>query len=92
MSEKKRIQVQIDQELANKTEEVLEELGLTTTTAINMFLKRVVATGSIPFSVNLTEREKNLIGILDKSRQLPVITLSSKKEVEDWFNDESQDY
>ena len=43
VKEKKRVQVQIDKELADNTEAVLSQLGLNPTTAINMFYKRIVA-------------------------------------------------
>ncbi len=43
VQEKKRIQVQVDKELADDTEQVLERLGLTQTTAITMLYKRIVA-------------------------------------------------
>ncbi len=45
VKEKKRVQVQIDKELADNTEAVLSQLGLNPTTAINMFYKRIVANG-----------------------------------------------
>ena len=48
VKEKKRVQVQIDKELADNTEAVLSQLGLNPTTAINMFYKRIVANGALP--------------------------------------------
>lgn len=48
--EKKRVQVQIDKDLANDTEAVLSELGLNPTTAINMFYKRIVTDGALPLN------------------------------------------
>ncbi|WP_436696808.1 type II toxin-antitoxin system RelB/DinJ family antitoxin, partial [Lactiplantibacillus plantarum] len=53
VKEKKRVQVQIDKELADNTEAVLSQLGLNPTTAINMFYKRIVANGALPFNVSL---------------------------------------
>lgn len=44
VKEKKRVQVQIDKELADNTEAVLSQLGLNPTTAINMFYKRGIST------------------------------------------------
>ncbi|MCG0724625.1 DNA-damage-inducible protein [Lactiplantibacillus plantarum] len=49
VKEKKRVQVKIDKDLADDTEAVLSELGLNPTTAINMFYKRIVANGALPF-------------------------------------------
>ncbi|EKQ22454.1 major facilitator superfamily (MFS) benzoate transporter [Lacticaseibacillus paracasei] len=50
VKEKKRVQVKIDKDLADDTEAVLSELGLNPTTAINMFYKRIVANGALPFN------------------------------------------
>ena len=58
VKEKKRVQVQIDKELADNTEAVLSQLGLNPTTAINMFYKRIVANGALPFNVSLSEEER----------------------------------
>lgn len=60
-TEKKRIQVQVDKSLADEGDAVLNELGLTPTTAITMFYKRLVAEGGLPFSTNLTEHEKDIL-------------------------------
>ncbi|MCT0164923.1 type II toxin-antitoxin system RelB/DinJ family antitoxin, partial [Lactobacillus helveticus] len=43
----------IDKDLADDTEAVLSELGLNPTTAINMFYKRIVANGALPFNASL---------------------------------------
>ena len=48
----------IDKDLADDTEAVLSELGLNPTTAINMFYKRIVATGALPFNASLSEEER----------------------------------
>ncbi|MCT3392672.1 type II toxin-antitoxin system RelB/DinJ family antitoxin, partial [Lentilactobacillus hilgardii] len=54
VKEKKRVQVKIDKDLADDTEAVLRELGLNPTTAINMFYKRIVANGALPFNASLS--------------------------------------
>ena len=52
VKEKKRVQVKIDKDLADDTEAILSELGLNPTTAINMFYKRIVANGALPFNAS----------------------------------------
>lgn len=56
---KKKIQVNIDRNLANNVEAVLDSLGLNQTTLITALYKRVEAQGEVPFSLALTERRKN---------------------------------
>lgn len=53
-----KLQVNVDSRLAAEAEYVLKSLGLDMTTAINIFLKQVVATGSIPFSIKESEAQK----------------------------------
>lgn len=90
--DKKRIQVQVDKKLADNTEQILQELGLTPTTAITMLYKRIVANGSLPFDVALTEREKASLDLLSATKNLPVTKLDTQEKLEKWFADESEDY
>ena len=89
---KKRIQVQVDQTLANNTEQILNELGLTPTTAITMLYKRIVANGALPFNVALTNREKETLKLINTTDKLPVTNIATQEDLEKWFKDDSQDY
>ena len=91
VKEKKRVQVQIDKDLADNTEAVLSELGLNQTTAINMFYKRIVADGALPFTPALSEAEKANLGFLKATKDTPVIEFKDAKEVADWLNDPDED-
>ena len=48
---KSSIQVRVDEDLKKDAEAVFENIGVDAPTAIRMFLKKVVATRSIPFVV-----------------------------------------
>lgn len=90
--EKKRIQVNIDKDLAEEAESVFNELGLNQTSALTAFYKKVVAEGGIPFELKLTEEQKANHRLQNAASQLPATELNSRKEVDDWFKDESYDY
>ncbi|WP_119316985.1 type II toxin-antitoxin system RelB/DinJ family antitoxin [Companilactobacillus formosensis] len=90
--EKKKLNVNIDRNLADEAQSVLDDLGLNQTTAITMYYKQIVAKGKIPFSVELTERQKASRKLRKNIKNIPVEKLENKKQIEDWFNDESQDY
>lgn len=45
--------VRIDPDLKEQTNAVFEELGLTLSTAVNVFLRAVVREGGVPFDVKL---------------------------------------
>lgn len=86
--EKKRIQVQLDKNVAEKAESIIEQLGMTPTTAINIFYKRVIANDGIPFDVHLTERERAIKDIQKYSKLMPIDVLDTPEKVSDWLNDD----
>lgn len=91
VKEKKRVQVQIDKDLADDTEAVLSQLGLNPTTAINMFYKRIVAEAALPFKPALSEAERANLRFLKATKETPVTELKGAKEVADWLNDPDED-
>lgn len=54
MTKTATITTRISPELKNNAEQVLKRLGMTTTQAINMFLKQVELHQGLPFDVQLT--------------------------------------
>ncbi|GIL33897.1 MULTISPECIES: type II toxin-antitoxin system RelB/DinJ family antitoxin [Lactobacillaceae] len=91
VKEKKRVQVKIDKDLADDTEAILSELGLNPTTAINMFYKRIVANGALPFNVSLSEEERANLRFLKATEGTPVTEFKDAKEITDWLNDPDED-
>lgn len=91
VKEKKRVQVKIDKDLADDTEAILSELGLNPTTAINMFYKRIVANGALPFNVSLSEEERANLRFLKATEGTPVTEFKDAKGVSDWLNDPDGD-
>ena len=85
------VQVKIDKDLADDTEAVLSQLGLNPTTAINMFYKRIVANGALPFNVSLSEEERANLRFLKATEGTPVTELKDAKGVSDWLNDPDED-
>jgi len=71
------IQVRIDDELKNDSSNICEELGIDLSTAIRMFLKRMVAENGLPFSTNLdkgTSKNEVLRAVCD--------SLNTERDVE----------
>lgn len=81
---KKRIQVQVDRNLAQEGDAVLDKLGLTPTTAITMFYKRLVAEDGLPFSTQLTQREKDELAIQRITADWPVEDLDTPEKIKKW--------
>ena len=51
------INIRIDENLKKESEKVFEELGLGMTAAMTIFLKAVVRTNSIPFSLEIPNKK-----------------------------------
>jgi DNA-damage-inducible protein J len=70
------IQVRVDDELKNKSDQLFKDLGTDTTSAIRMFLTQAVANNGFPFEIKRATRnpyaamsEEMLLEKLEKSRQ-----------------------
>lgn len=50
------ISVRVQEETKKEAERLFEEMGLSMSTAVNLFLKQVVLTGKIPFELSAEER------------------------------------
>lgn len=71
------IQVRVDDELKQKSDDLFRDLGTDTTTAIRMFLTQAVANNGFPFEIKRVSTEYNpytamteeMLLKLEKSRQ-----------------------
>ena len=88
MTSYKKIQANVDLNVALQAEGIFKDIGLNTTTAINVFLKKVVATGGIPFDLKETPEQKASRELCQTISKLPHKEAKSTKEVEDWLNED----
>lgn len=87
------IQIRIDEQTKKKSAKILKELGLDTSSAINVFLKQVVLTRSIPFPI-LTEngltvqQEEEILQASKEAEQGIHMSppLRTEKEMMDYLN------
>lgn len=49
------VNIRMDEKLKKQSEEILAEMGLNMTTAINVFLRQVVRCGKIPFEISVKQ-------------------------------------
>ncbi|QDR73724.1 damage-inducible protein (plasmid) [Limosilactobacillus reuteri] len=85
----KRVQANVNVDVAKDAEEVMDELGINPTTVINALYKKIAATGEIPFSFSLTADQKADLAVKRASRKVPVVKLRTKQEIEDFFENEN---
>ena len=76
------IQIRVDDDLKNKSDQLFKDLGTDTTSAIRMFLTQAVAYNGFPFEIKRTVQnpytsmtEEEMLQRLEQSRK------SSKKEI-----------
>lgn len=86
-SQKKRVQVQMDRQLAEQAEKIFEAVGLNTTTAIAVFYKQVIKEGGIPFPLIATEREQAEARLAAALQKIPVHNMS-KQDLEAWLDED----
>lgn len=82
------MQANVDPNLAIKAESIFDQIGINTTTAINIFLKKVVATGGIPFDLRITPEEKASMELVQSVSKLPHKRAKSKKDIEKWLDED----
>lgn len=62
--------VRLDSQLKAQFDQLCEEFGMSANTAFNIFVKAVIRSGSIPFSINVQDKEgKRAIDSFDALRQ-----------------------
>lgn len=83
-----KVQVNIDSDLKRSAENIIKEVGLTPTAVINGMYKQIVATEKIPLDFSLTSEQMANFQLQNAVKKLPVKKLRTKKEIEDFFNDE----
>lgn len=85
----KKIQANVDPNLALEADNIFSDIGLTTTAAINIFLKKVVATGGIPFDLKQTAEQKASRELVEAIHSyIPKKEAKTTKDIEDWLNED----
>lgn len=103
IQEKKRrnsmsqIAVRVDDKLKKDATEVFSELGLDMTTAVKLFLKQSVLTKSIPFKLDLYEREytkeeveqakKDIQRLVKEKSKLVKLDFSKQEDIDKFFDE-----
>ncbi len=66
----KNFSVRLDSDLKKQAEAIYGELGISLTTAINVFLRKSVAVGGFPFDVRLDKPNKETILALQEADRI----------------------
>lgn len=85
MKTKKRLQVNIDEQLAKEVDGILDDLGMNPTTLVTALYKRVAAEGRVPFELKLSEVELAKRNIQQLSSKKTVVYFENGQDFEDWL-------
>lgn len=83
-----RVQANVDADVKETAERVIKEVGLTPTAVINGLYHRIAATGTIPYDFSLTPDQLADLKLKNAVQDLPVKKLRTKKDIEEFFDDE----
>lgn len=82
MQKSATLNLRVDPDVKQSAESVLSQLGLSMSTAIDMFLRQVALTGSIPFKVALPEAPRAVDADAMEDAVLREKILSSLAEID----------
>ena len=92
-----QIAVRVDDELKKEATAIFNELGLDMTTAVKLFLKQSVLTKSIPFTLELYEREytkeeveqakKDIQRVVKEKSKLVKLDFSKQEDIDNFFDE-----
>ena len=64
------INIQVDSETKREATNILNDLGLSMSTAINLFLRQIIKTDGLPFEVRNPKPSRNLIKALKEVEEM----------------------
>ncbi|WP_457560341.1 type II toxin-antitoxin system RelB/DinJ family antitoxin [Caminibacter sp.] len=71
--------IRVDKDKLKESKEILKELGLNFSEAVNLFVNMVVNTKGIPFELKLNDEIKNRIDDIEKGKNIEEIDLEDLK-------------
>ncbi|KRL16644.1 addiction module antitoxin, RelB DinJ family [Lentilactobacillus rapi DSM 19907 = JCM 15042] len=88
---KKRIQVQVDRNLYDDSNEVLADIGISQTTLIKALLKKVVAEGKVPFELSQSNEDRLNSGIAREVRTSNIPEIKDRQAAERYLLENGDD-
>lgn len=83
MQKSATLNLRVDPEVKQSAESVLAQLGISMSSAVNMFLRQVSLTGGIPFRVALPEAPRSIDASSMTDEQLRNALLKGLSEIEE---------
>lgn len=84
----KKLQIRVDEESAQLANEILSDIGLSQSTAVNMFFKAIINKKGLPFQPKISDDQAEVIRFKELSKESPVRYLDTDEKVMEWLNEE----
>lgn len=82
----KKVQVNVNRNIATDAENIMNEIGVTPSVVINSLYREIVATGKIPLSFSLTPRQKATLGLQKAVEDIPTKEIKTDKDLEEFLH------
>lgn len=84
----KKVQVNVNREIAEDAENVMTAIGVTPSTVINSLYREIVATGKIPLSFSLTPEQMATMRIREAAMKLPNKKVETDEDIAEFFDED----
>ena len=64
------LNIRVDKEIKEHSEKIFNELGMSMSTAINLFLRATIRENGIPFALNLDTPNKKTVAAIEEGRKI----------------------
>lgn len=84
----KKVQVNVNREIAEDAENVMTAIGVTPSTVINSLYREIVATGKIPLSFSLTPEQMATMRIREAAMKIPNKKVETDEDIAEFFDED----
>lgn len=82
------VQVRVDEDVKTQAAEILNDLGMDTSTAVNVFLRQVIAENGLPFQPTKARFNDKTLKAIEKSDEMVKSgAINRSKSVDDLFDE-----
>ena len=70
MAKTSSIHIRVDQEVKEEVEKILNALGMTSTEAINIYLKQIILNSGIPFEIKMPQFSDEMLEAIAEAEEM----------------------
>ena len=70
MAKTSSMHIRVEPKVKEKVEEILNKLGMTSTEAINIYLKQIILNSGIPFEIKMPQYSNEMIEAIEEAKEM----------------------